>query len=98
MQNEINITKQDILDRLHPLQCAYNTGETVDLIYVPQDEEELKFVIEQINYCAFRPIDRQSAYNLGYKELAKWSDDNDYLFISEDNWFILDMPKVLFKQ
>lgn len=97
MADQKNINKQDILSKLEPRCCVYDTSETTNLLNVPQDETELMFVKDQLKENDFRLISRADARKLGYEEMANWSNDNDYLFISDDEWFILCMPKSLFE-
>ena len=94
----MRFTKDEILSVLEPQGCAYSTGECCELIEVPQNAKELQTVIENVTECEFKEITHDEAKELGYTTLAEWSNENDYLFLSEDEYFLLCLPKSLFQE
>ena len=94
----MTISTQDILNVLKPKCCAYTTGEAFDLIEVPQNEIELQLVRNNISKHPVKMIRQEDAKRLGYETLASWSNENDYLFLSEDEYFMLCLPKCLFEK
>ena len=93
----MTISTQDILNVLQPQCCAYTTGDAPDLIEVPQNDMELQTVRENILEHAVKMISHEETKRLGYETLASWSNENDYLLITEDENFLLCLPKSLFQ-
>lgn len=82
---------------LKPQCCAYSTYEFPDFIEIPQDENELQSLIDSIGEQSLMCVSKEKAAQLGYKELAAWSNDNDFLFLLEDESLVLCLAKSLFK-
>ena len=93
----MTISTQDILNVLQPQCCAYTTGDAPGLIEVPQNDMELQTVRENISEHAVKMISYEETKRLGYETLASWSNENDYLLITEDEYFLLCLPKSLFQ-
>ena len=93
----MTISTQDILNVLKPQCCAYTTGEVSDLIEVPQNDQELQCIRENISEHSVKMISHEEAKRLGYETLASWSNENDYLLLTEDEYFLLCLPKSLFQ-
>lgn len=91
-----NLTNSDIVKALEPKGCAYLWNDS-DLIEVPQNEEELLTVTHIIENSSFRIVEKSEAINLGYEELANWSDENDFLFLFDKDYLLLCLPKSVFK-
>lgn len=82
---------------LKPLCCAYSTYEFPDFIEIPQNENELQSLINSIGEQSFMLISKEKAIQLGYTELATWSNDNDTLFLLDDESLVLCLAKSLFE-
>jgi len=89
------ITREEILNSLVPKCCAYLWNDS-SLIEIPQNEEELKTVIDVVKKSDFKIVENSKALKLGYKELAKWSNENDYLFLFQTEYMLLCMPISVF--
>lgn len=91
------ISMNEVILILKPQRCAYSTYEFPDFIEIPQNENELQSLIDSIGEQSFMRISKEKAVQLGYKELAAWSNDNDFIFLLEDESLVLCLAKSLFK-
>ncbi len=82
---------------LKPQCCAYSTYEFPDFIEIPQNEDELQSLIDSIGEQFLMRISKEKAIQLGYTELATWSNDNDFLFLLDDESLVLCLAKSLFE-
>lgn len=90
------ITLNEVRHILRPQCCAYSTYEYPDFIEIPQNKEELQLLINAIGENSLILTSHEKAFELGYSELPKWSNDNDYLFFSEKEGLLLCLAKSLF--
>lgn len=91
------ISKNEVNSIIKPQCCAYSTYEFPDFIEIPQNEDELRSLIDLIGEQSLMRMSKEKAVELGYAELAAWSNDNDYLFLLKDESLSLCLAKSLFK-
>lgn len=90
------ITISEVIKILKPQCCAYSTYDCPDLIEIPQNEEDLQLLVNAIGEKSLYKTSQEKALDLGYRELSKWSNDNDYLFFSKEEGLLLCVAKSLF--
>lgn len=91
------ISMNEVNSIFKPQCCAYSTYEFPDFIEIPQNEDELQSLIGSIGEQSLMRISKEKAIQLGYTELATWSNDNDFLFLLDDESLVLCLAKSLFK-